>query len=159
MTLCVMGHSGSPSGSVWWIQDRAVTISFIPLPVIGWSGMHHSGCRRTPITSFRPLPCRMRPEIHDGGQSFLHALCATTNFLELRKGEVRRILLPGNSVNKDKKKEEGPGRSSPASPFCRCYSDLLTLWGRWVIVNVFAIDNRILAVSVGGVCDIVRACF
>jgi hypothetical protein len=30
MILCVMGHSGSPSGSVWWIQDQAVTISFIP---------------------------------------------------------------------------------------------------------------------------------
>jgi hypothetical protein len=75
MTQSIMGHSGSPSGSVWWIQDQAVTISFIPLPVIGWSGMHHSGCRRTPITSFRPLPCRMRPEIHDGGQSFC-MLCA-----------------------------------------------------------------------------------
>jgi hypothetical protein len=72
---------------------------------------------------------------------------------------LRRIPLLGNSVNKDKKKEEGPGRSSPASPFCRCYSDLLSLRGRWVVVNVFAIDNRILAVSVGGVCDIVRACF
>jgi hypothetical protein len=66
MTQSIMGHSGSPSGSVYLLH---------PLPVIGWSGMHHSGCRRTPIASFRPLPCRMRPEIHDGGQSF-YMLCA-----------------------------------------------------------------------------------
>src|SRR5687767_510987 len=32
MILCVLGHLGSPSGSVWWIQDRAVTISFISPP-------------------------------------------------------------------------------------------------------------------------------
>jgi len=31
------------------------------------------------------------------------------NFQELRKAEVLRIHLPGNSVNKGKKKEEGPG--------------------------------------------------
>jgi hypothetical protein len=31
--------------------------------------MHHIGCRLTPITSFRPLLCRMRPESRDGGQS------------------------------------------------------------------------------------------
>jgi hypothetical protein len=55
MILCVMGHSGSPSGSVWWIQDRAVTISLIPLPVIGWSGMHHIGGRPTTIT-YLPAP-------------------------------------------------------------------------------------------------------
>src|SRR5215217_1186668 len=28
----VMGHSGSPSGSVWWSQARAVTISRLPPP-------------------------------------------------------------------------------------------------------------------------------
>jgi hypothetical protein len=32
MAQSAMGHSGSPSGSVWWSQDRAVTISFIPPP-------------------------------------------------------------------------------------------------------------------------------
>jgi hypothetical protein len=87
MTQSIMGHSGSPSGSVWWIQDRAVTISFVPLPVIGWSGMHHSGCRHTPITSFWPLPCRMRPEIHDGGQSFC-TLCAQHPRTPVNKPEV-----------------------------------------------------------------------
>jgi hypothetical protein len=54
MTQSIMEHSGSPSGSVWWIQDRAVTISFVPLPVISWSGMHHSGCRHT--HHFVPAP-------------------------------------------------------------------------------------------------------
>src|SRR5918994_1485004 len=114
MTQSIIGHSGSPSGSAWWIQDQAVTISFIPLPVIGWSGMHHSGCRRTPITSFRPLPCRMRPEIHDGRQSF-YMLCAQqrtsensvmAKFAECPKGEVRRIPIPRTWVNKVI--EEGP---------------------------------------------------
>jgi hypothetical protein len=40
-------------GERTWSQDRAVTISVIPLPVIGWSGMHHIGGRSTTITSFR----------------------------------------------------------------------------------------------------------
>jgi hypothetical protein len=55
MEQSAMGHSGSPSGSVWWSQARAVTISFIPLPVIGRSGMHHIGGRPTTITYLRPL--------------------------------------------------------------------------------------------------------
>jgi hypothetical protein len=59
-------------------------------------------------------------------------------------------------VNKGKR---GPERSSPAPPFPVFYSAFLTLWGREVIVNVFAIDDRILAVGVGGVSDIVRASF
>jgi hypothetical protein len=121
MTQSIMGHSGSPSGSVWWIQDQAVTISFIPLPVIGWSGMHHSGCRRTPITSFRPLPCRMRPAIHDGGQSFC-MLCAQQrtsqnsvnrkfNFGECGLCELRRTPLWRSS-----RRRESPHRPGPIGP-------------------------------------------
>jgi hypothetical protein len=32
-----------------------VTISYLPLPVIGWSGMHHIGGRPTTIT-YLPAP-------------------------------------------------------------------------------------------------------
>ena len=28
----IAGHSAGPSGSVWWFQDRAATIPFIPPP-------------------------------------------------------------------------------------------------------------------------------
>jgi hypothetical protein len=32
MALYAMGHSGSPSRSVWWSQDQAVTVSYLPPP-------------------------------------------------------------------------------------------------------------------------------
>jgi hypothetical protein len=48
-------YSACPSGGVWWSQAWAVTISFIPLPVIGRSGMNHIGGRPTTITYLRPL--------------------------------------------------------------------------------------------------------
>jgi hypothetical protein len=54
-----MEHSDCPSESVWLSYGRAVTIYFIALPGIGWSGMHHIGGRLTPVTSFWPLPRRM----------------------------------------------------------------------------------------------------
>ena len=75
--------------------------------------------------------------------------------MQERANELRRIPVPRTRMNKDKRE---PERSSPAPPFPLFYSDLLTLWGRGV-VNVFAIDDRVLAVGVGGVCDIVRTSF
>jgi len=32
MAQSAVVYSASPSGSVWWFQDRAATISFIPPP-------------------------------------------------------------------------------------------------------------------------------
>ena len=55
-TQSVGEHSGCPSGSGWWMNDRTVTVSYLPpLPVIDWSGMHHIGGRPTTIT-YLPVP-------------------------------------------------------------------------------------------------------
>jgi hypothetical protein len=52
------------------------------------------------VQALKPHPCGSeRQSMHD-----LHP-----NFQELRKADVLRIHLPGNSVNKGKKKEQGPG--------------------------------------------------
>jgi hypothetical protein len=34
MAQSAVVYSASPSGSVWWFQDRTATISFLPLPGI-----------------------------------------------------------------------------------------------------------------------------
>ena len=47
-----------------------------------------------------------------------------TNFVELRKGEVRRILLLGNSVNKGNKKGKSRGPNNPGSSSARLAPEL-----------------------------------
>jgi hypothetical protein len=61
MAQSAVVYSASPSGSVWWFQDRTATISFLPLPGIVWFGIHHIWGRPTTISYLRPLPCRTRP--------------------------------------------------------------------------------------------------
>src|SRR5215208_6677454 len=102
IALCAMGHSGSPSGSVLWIQDRAVTISYLPLPPPGDQLVRHAPYRGpADIYDFVPAPAlrttALRPFVPGGVEeaSEVRGIHVAGSFaLERQVGTKRAYLQP-----------------------------------------------------------------
>src|SRR5215204_192891 len=88
----IAGHSASPSGSVWWFQHRAATISFIPPPK---DRLVRQTSYLGPTYNYLSSAAPAMPNVA-GGRS---GRVAYFSMLSMRSSELLRTPFPRASVN------------------------------------------------------------